>query len=221
MTDVRPAVLFDIDGTLVDTNYFHSLAWWRALRDAGEDIPVSAIHPLIGMGSDKLLEALLGEEREGLREAHAEKYRPFKAEIRAFPGAGDLLAAVAKRGARVVLATSSAEADLEEALEAIGAEDSISEIVHGDDVEASKPAPDIFLTALDKADLDATATIVVGDSRWDIEASKRAGLKTVAVLTGGTTRHDLEEAGAVAVYSDVAELLDSLEDSPLGRLLEN
>lgn len=220
MDDSAPAVLFDIDGTLVDSNYLHTLAWWRALRDAGEQVPMSEIHPLIGMGSDKLLERLIGEEREGLREAHAEHFRPLKAEVRAFPGARELLVAVAGRGAQVVLATSSQEADLAELLAAIDAEDSISAIVHGDEVEASKPAPDIFATAVDKENLDPASTMVVGDTRWDIEAASKLGLETVAVLTGGTTRRDLEDAGALEVYASVADLLDHIDDSPLSRLLK-
>ncbi|MDP9403298.1 MAG: HAD family hydrolase [Actinomycetota bacterium] len=219
MPDARPAVLFDIDGTLVDTNYLHTVAWWRALRDAGEDVSMSEIHPLIGMGSDKLLEHLIGEERDGLRDAHAEQFSRLKAEVRAFPGARELLTRVAGRGAQVVLATSSQEADLAELLAAIDADDAITEIVHGDEVEASKPAPDIFATALDKLGLVSASTMVVGDTRWDVEAASKLGIDTVAVLTGGSTRRDLEEAGAAAVYLNVADLLDHLDDSPLSRLL--
>src|SRR5436309_14435377 len=107
MTASGPAVLFDIDGTLVDTNWFHTVAWWRALREAGEDVAMARIHPLIGMGSDRLLRELLGEEREGLSDLHAKHYAPFKADVVAFPGAAELLAAIAGRGATVVLASSS------------------------------------------------------------------------------------------------------------------
>jgi HAD superfamily hydrolase (TIGR01509 family) len=222
MTSPRPAVLFDVDGTLLDTNYFHTIAWWRALRDAGEDVPMSRIHPLIGMGSDQLLEDLLGEEREGLSDVHAKYYKPYKEELlHAFPRAADLLAAVAKRGTQVVLATSSKEEDLDKLLDALGAEDDvIADIVHGDLVGSSKPAPDIFAVALDHLDLDPEQTIVVGDTKWDIEAAGKLGIDVVAVLTGGTTRADLSDAGAVAVYEDVAELLDQLDDSPLVRFLE-
>ncbi|MGI8686810.1 MAG: HAD family hydrolase [Acidimicrobiales bacterium] len=192
MTSSRPAVLFDIDGTLIDSNYFHTVAWWRALRDAGEDIAMSRIHHLIGMGSDQLLQELLGEEREGLADAHAGHYAPYKPLLRAFPGASDLLEAVDKRGAQVVLATSSKQEDLDELLEKLDADDTIDEIVHGDMVEASKPAPDIFAVAMDKLDLAPERTLVVGDTRWDIEAASEIGLDVVTVLTGGWTRHDLE-----------------------------
>ncbi len=220
MTSTRPAVLFDIDGTLLDTNYFHSVSWWYALREAGEDIAMARIHPLIGMGSDQLLEELLGEEREGLSDLHSKYYKAYKKDLHAFPKAPDLLSAVARRGAQAVLATSSKEEDLDTLLAALGAEDDvISEIVHGDMVGSSKPAPDIFAVALDRLHLDPEQTMVVGDSRWDIEAAAKCGLEVVAVLTGGTTRQGLQDAGAVAVYEGVAELLERLDDSPLARLL--
>jgi HAD superfamily hydrolase (TIGR01509 family) len=218
MTSTRPAVLFDIDGTLVDSNYFHTVAWWRALQDAGEDIPMSRIHHLIGMGSDQLLQELLGEERQGLSDVHAEHYSPFKPLLRAFPGASDLLRAVADRGVQVVLATSSKEEDLDTLTEKIGAGDAVGEIVHGDMVDASKPAPDIFAVALEKLGLGPEQTLVVGDTRWDIEAAAKIGLQVVTVLTGWWSRCDLEEAGALSVHEDVAELLDHLDDSPLARL---
>src|SRR5436190_21751227 len=206
MTSTRPAVLFDIDGTLLDTNYFHSVSWWYALREAGEDIAMARIHPLIGMGSDQLLQELLGEEREGLSDLHARYYTPFKEQLHAFPRAADLLAETARRGAQVVLATSSKSEDLDQLLKALGVEDGvIDEIVHGDMVGSSKPAPDIFAVALERLQLDAEQTMVVGDTRWDIEAATKCGLDVVTVLTGGWTRHDLLDAGAVGVYDDVAE----------------
>jgi HAD superfamily hydrolase (TIGR01509 family) len=221
MTSPRPAVLFDIDGTLLDTNYFHTVSWWYALREAGEDIPMARIHPLIGMGSDQLLEDLLGEEREGLSDLHSKYYKPYKEDLHAFPRAADLLAAVAERGAQVVLATSSKQEDLDKLLAALGAEDDvISDIVHGDMVGSSKPAPDIFAVALEHLDLDPEQTMVVGDTRWDLEAAGKLGIEVVAVLTGGTTRQDLQDAGAVAVYDDVADLLQNFDDSPLARLLK-
>jgi HAD superfamily hydrolase (TIGR01509 family) len=178
MTSPRPAVLFDIDGTLLDTNYFHAVAWWRALQDAGEDIAMARIHPLIGMGSDQLLRVLLGEEREGLSDVHAAYYQPYKDELlHAFPGAADLLAAVAERGAQVVLATSSKEEDLDRLLGALGAPDGvIADIVHGDMVGSSKPAPDIFAVALEHLRLHPEQTLVVGDTKWDIEAAAKLGI---------------------------------------------
>ena len=221
MTSTRPAVLFDIDGTLLDTNYFHSVSWWYALREAGEDIATARIHPLIGMGSDQLLTELLGEEREGISDLHSKYYKPYKKDLHAFPKAADLLGAVAGRGVQVVLATSSSEEDIEQLLEALGAEEGvIGEIVHGDMVGSSKPAPDIFAVALERLELDPEQTMVVGDTRWDVEAAAKCGLDVVAVLTGGTTRRDLADAGAIAVYEDAADLLANLDDSPLSRLLK-
>ncbi len=220
MTSNLRAVLFDLDGTLLDTNYFHTVSWWKALCEAGEDIAMARIHPLIGMGSDQLLTELLGEEREGLSDLHAKYYTPYKKDLHAFPEAPDLLAAVARRGVQVVLASSSKEEDLDQLLEALGAEDGvISEIVHGDMVGSSKPAPDIFAVALERLDLDPVQTMVVGDTRWDIEAAAKLDLDVVTVLTGGWTRRDLADAGAVAVYDDVARLRSELDDSPLARLL--
>jgi len=219
MTSSRSAVLFDLDGTLLDTNWFHTVSWWQTLQEAGEDISMSRIHPLIGMGSDQLLETLLGEEREGLGDLRSKYYEPYKKMLRPFPGGADLMAAVGK-GAQVVLATSSKEEDLDDLLAALGADDGvIDEIVHGDMVESSKPAPDIFAVALERLQLPPERTMVVGDTKWDIEAAAKLDVPVVAVLTGGWTRSDLTDAGAVAVYEDVAELLARLDDSPLARLL--
>lgn len=219
MSETPGAVLVDMDGTLIDSNWFHTLAWWRALQASGDDVSMARLHPLIGMGSDQMMDDLFGEERPGLSDAHSEEFEPFKSELKAFPGAADLLTELRRRGARVVLATSSKEADLKEGLEAIGADDAVDDVVHGDMVGASKPAPDIFATALKELGLDPERTVVVGDTGWDIEAASKAGLECVAVLTGGWTRADLENAGATAVYDDVADLLEHLDDSPLARLL--
>src|SRR5688500_8997883 len=113
MPEDRPSILVDVDGTLVDTNYLHTVAWWRAFQDLGEEGPMSSIHPLIGMGSDQLVERLIGRESEDASDAHSKHYEAFKKEIKAFPKAADLLGELARRGARVVLATSSGEEDLE------------------------------------------------------------------------------------------------------------
>jgi len=220
VTDTRPAVLFDADGTLVDTNWLHTLSWWRVLQKAGHDISMSRIHPLIGMGSDHLLTELLGEEPEGLSDAHTQEYKPLKKELHPFPKAADLLAEVNRRGARVVLATSSKKDDVPELCDAIDAGEAIDHVVNGSDVEASKPSPDIFATALDQLELDPDRTIVVGDTVWDVEAAAKIGVRCVGVLTGGQTREQLEAKGAVAVYEDVADLLEHLDESPLRKLLD-
>ena len=220
MPEDRPSILVDVDGTLVDTNYFHTVAWWHAFQDISEDVPMSKIHPLIGMGSDQLVHRLIGRESEESSDAHSEHYEPFKKHIKAFPQAGDLLRELAGRGGRVILATSSGEEDLERLREAIDAEDAIDDAVSKGDVSSSKPAPDIFEAALKKFDLDPGRTMVVGDTVWDVEAAGKLDLQVVCVLTGGSTRAQLEDAGAVTVYEDVADLLAKLDDSPLAKLFD-
>ena len=220
MPDHRPAFLIDVDGTLVDTNYFHVVAWWRAFQEIGEEVAMSRIHPLIGMGSDQLVHRLIGRESSEASDAHSRHYEPFKADIKAFPKATDLLFELDRRGARIVLATSSDEEDLERLRQAIDAEDAIDDAVSKGDVEHSKPSPDIFEAALAKFDLDPSRTLVVGDTTWDVEAAGKLDLDVVCVLTGGSTRQQLEDVGAVAVYEDVAELLTCLDESPLNKLLD-
>jgi HAD superfamily hydrolase (TIGR01509 family) len=214
-------VIFDVDGTLADTNYLHVVSWARAFREAGETVPMSGIHHLIGMGSDQLVEELIGHPSEEAVEGHTRLYEELMAEIRAFPSAGELLAEVHRRGAIVALATSASEDQLEAMLEAIDApEGSIDHVVTKDDVDHSKPEPDVFEAALDATGLDPADTIVVGDSVWDVKAAEPLGLQVVAVLTGGISRCHLEEAGAIAVYDDVAHILRELDRTPLARLLQ-
>ncbi len=214
------AVIFDVDGTLVDTNYLHTLAWARGMRDAGETVSMSAIHRLIGMGSDQLVGELLGHESEEASDGHTKHFEELMPEIQAFPGASDLLDEVHRRGAMVVLATSASEHELEAMLQAVDApEGSIDHITKKDDVEQSKPSPEIFKVALDAIDLDPARVLVVGDTVWDVEAAAECDLRVVAVLTGGISRQELEAAGAIAVYDDVGQLLRELDDSPLDELL--
>ena len=217
-----PAVIFDVDGTLVDTNYLHTLAWARGVRESGETVSMSAIHRLIGMGSDQLVEELLGHESDEASDGHTAQFEKLMDEIVAFPKASELLEEVHERGVKVVLASSASEHELDAMLEAVSpVEGTIDHIVKKDDVEESKPEPDIFAVALDSAGLDPATTLVVGDTVWDIEAAKKCDLAFVGVLTGGISRQELEEAGAVAVYADVAELLRQLDDSPLSSLLSD
>lgn len=209
-------VLFDVDGTLVDTNYLHALAWRRVFLDHDEpEITTARIHRLVGMGSDELLETLFGRPRPELKPERSRHFDPLKSEIRAFPRAGDLLRTLHDRGVRVVLATSAEKSDLEALLEAIDANDAIDGVTSAGEVDAAKPAPDLFSVALVGAGTEPQKSVVVGDTVWDIEAARKAGLRCVAVLSGGISRAELEEAGAVAVYEDVAALLDDLDDSVL------
>jgi HAD superfamily hydrolase (TIGR01509 family) len=210
------AVLFDIDGTLVDSNYLHAVAWRRVFLELGElEITTARIHRLVGMGSDELLETLFGRSRPELKPARARHFDALKPEIRAFPRAADLLRALHGRGIRVVLATSAEKSDLEALLGAIDADDAIDAVTSAGEVEAAKPAPDLFSVARGEAGTAPESTVVVGDTVWDVEAARRAGLGCVGVMSGGISRTELEEAGALAVYDDVGALLDRLDDSPL------
>ncbi len=214
------AVIFDVDGTLVDTNYLHTLAWARGMRDAGETVSMSAIHRLIGMGSDQLVEELLGHESQEASDGHTRHFEELMPEIQAFPGAAELLDEVHRRGAMVVLATSASEEELEAMLAAVDPpEGAVDHVTKKDDVEQSKPSPDIFKVALDAVDLDPAQVLVVGDTVWDVEAAAECDLRVVAVLTGGISRQELEAAGAVAVYEDVGQLLRELDDSPIDELV--
>lgn len=217
----KPGVLLDVDGTLVDSTYLHALAWWRALKEEGEQIPFFRIHRLIGMGADKLLEDLLGEFRPEIDEAYSKQFELVKDEATRFSRVPDLLAELSRRGARVVLATSARPDHIEHLTDLIGAEDSIDEVVHSGDVEESKPSPDIFASALEKARLDASSTLAVGDSVWDVESSAKCGVQCIGLMTGGISEAELKEAGAIAVYEDPGDLLDHLDESPIGKLLSS
>lgn len=215
-----PAVLFDVDGTLTDTTYLHTLAWWRALGDAGHEVAMAAVHHLVGMGSSELLTELIGHPDQALSEAHGHHYQRLKGEIRPLPGARDLVREVARRGATVVFATSAKERDVGDLLRALDVDDAVDDVVHAADVEAAKPAGDLFSVALEQARCPAEGALVVGDTGWDVVAAAKVGLATVAVQTGGHGRAELLEAGAVAVFKDPAELVAELDHSPLGRLFD-
>jgi len=211
--------LFDIDGTLVESSYFHATAWWRAFRQAGEEIAMFKIHRLIGMGADKLIEELLGEYRQDIDDSYSEEFSKFHKEVAAFPKVAELLAEVSKRGAKVVLATSAKADQIDHLTGLIGADEAIDEIISSKDVDESKPAPDIFQTALDRAGLDPSAAIALGDAVWDVEAASKCGVKCVGLLTGGISEAELTSAGAIAVYEDPEDLLNNLDDSPIGKLI--
>ena len=214
-----PTVLFDIDGTLVDTNYLHAVAWRRAFLETGHDVPTAWVHHRVGMGSSQLLEELVGEDDDDIKDAWRRNFDDLKGEVRAFPGAADLLRAVAAAGAQVVLASSTEEKDLGVLLEALDADDVITAVTTSGDVEAAKPSPEVFQAGLDKAGADPTEAIVVGDTVWDVRAAKAATLDCVCLLTGGIDRLALKAKGAVAVYRDPEELTRQLRSSPIGRLL--
>ena len=218
MAEGSPGVIFDIDGTLLDNNYFHTMAWWRAFRSAGIAIPMASIHRGVGMGGTEMMAALLGEVRPELSEAHGTEFARFRDEMVAFEAVPELLRAVRDMGLCVVLGTSAKPENLPSMLRAIGADDAIEEVVSSADVQRAKPHPDIFSAALQTGRLDPARTMVVGDTRWDVEAARRAGLACVTLLTGGWSSAELEAAGAVAVYDSPADLLHRLDSSPLAAL---
>jgi HAD superfamily hydrolase (TIGR01509 family) len=212
------AVLVDLDGTLVDSNYQHALAWWRAFHEAGHPLAAARLHKLVGMGGDQLLDEVLGRHDDAIDAAQSEHFRRMRDEVTVLPGATELLRALAGSGIAVVLATSSSPDDVAHMRGLLGADEWIAHEVNASDLEATKPAPDVFAVALERAGVSASDAIVLGDTGWDIEAAARCDVPAVAVTTGGWSRLDLEHAGAVAVYEDAAALLDGLADSPLARL---
>jgi len=218
-TDRGPGVLFDVDGTLVDTNYLHTLAWARAIVDVGEWAPMNAIHRLVGMGGDQLIETLLDREPAGVSEARAARYGELIDEARPFPGAAATLAKVHGLGIRVVLATSSPGDELATVRGVLDADEHVDAGTSADDVDRAKPEPDVFLAALETGGVDPERALVVGDSIWDVQAARAAGLACVGVETGGFSAHELREEGAVAVYRDIAELGAQVRVGPLAALL--
>jgi HAD superfamily hydrolase (TIGR01509 family) len=221
MAGRAPGVLFDVDGTLLDTNYLHVLAWTRALRRCGyADIGMADVHRAIGIDSAGLVHRLTGAGSEDgdsseLTDAHSQEYQELRAEVRAFPLAGELVRRCHDAGLTVVLATSGRAADLDWMLPAIGAEDAITGAVTADDVSQGKPSPDLQSTAMTKFGLDPDRTVAVGDTVWDIESAGRAGLSCLALECGGIAREALESAGARHVYHDPADLFNGFDDSIL------
>jgi membrane protein len=224
--EVRPpmpirAVLFDLDGTLVDSNDFHVLAWEQAFAGLGFKIDPPAIHDQIGKGTDMFVPALIPDadeaQQEKLGEAHGDAFKSqYLEQVKPFAGAHDLLAHVHRAGQQVVLASSASAEELEHYIALIDAEDLVGATTSADDVERTKPAPDIFATALKKVSpLTPAEVIVVGDTPYDIEAASRCGIVAVAVRSGKFPDEALHEAGAGVIYDDIAALLANYDTSPL------
>ncbi|WP_329129667.1 HAD family hydrolase [Streptomyces sp. NBC_01476] len=222
----RAAALFDVDGTLMDTVYLHTVAWWEALRQAGRQVPMSVTHRSIGMGSDHLLDRLLGEDRDKdgdsrLTASHDALYAQYWTRLAPLEGAADLLRACADRGWQVVLASSASSAELRVMRDALGADEVITAVTTADDVASSKPAPDLVHQALERAGVPAGRAVFVGDAVWDALAARRAGVRCVGLLSGGMSRAELTEGGAEEVWEGPAQLLARLDESLLaapGRL---
>jgi HAD superfamily hydrolase (TIGR01509 family) len=216
----RRGVLFDVDGTLVDTTYLHTVSWWQALREYDHDVPMARIHRAIGLGSDTILDHLLGKHRdrdedEEIIAAHDALQALHWSELRPLPGAAALLRECAARGLTVVLASSAAGRELAALRTAIGADDAIATATTADDAETSKPAPDILGVALQRADLHAADVVYVGDAVWDVYAAAKLDIPCVGLTCGGTSAAELAGAGAVEVYDNPAALLEALDASIL------
>jgi HAD superfamily hydrolase (TIGR01509 family) len=212
------AALLDVDGTLIDSNYQHALAWFRAFRRHGIVLPLWRVHRAVGMGGDQLVPALVGEkvdreQGEAIRDTRDEIYGELIEEVEPLEGARDLVATLKDRGLRIVLASSSPEDELDRYLELLAARDLADTWTTKDDVEQTKPAPDLILAALEKAGTDRA--VLVGDTPWDVEAAKKAGIETVCVITGGWSKHELRDAGAIAVFESAVELRERLDETPL------
>ena len=212
--------VFDVDGTLVDSNYQHALAWHRAFRRHDLAYPLWRLHRTIGMGGDQYVKEIAGEaveneHGESLREAWVEEFDKLIDEVEPFDNAKELLAELRRRGFRVVLASSGKKQHVEHFLDLIDGREVAEAWTTSDDVERSKPEPDLVAVAIEK--VDGANAVMLGDSVWDVEAAKRIDVPTVAVRTGGFSTAELEEAGAVGVYESLGSLLDHLDDTPLGR----
>jgi HAD superfamily hydrolase (TIGR01509 family) len=215
--DLSTAVV-DIDGTLLDSNYQLSVAWARAFAHLGHDVPLWRIHRHMGMGGDRLVAAVAGQEAEdrdgdAVRERWEKEYDDLLGETRLFEGACDLLEGLRRAGLTVVLASSSIPRHAEHALRLLDAEHRVDAWTTSEDAEESKPDPDLVQQALAKVGAEASGAVMLGDAVWDVEAAARSRIPTVTLLCGGFGRDELLDAGAVGVYDDPRDLLDRLDEA--------
>jgi HAD superfamily hydrolase (TIGR01549 family) len=214
-----PAALLDIDGTLVDTNYQHALAWYRAFREHGLVFPIWELHRHIGMGGDQLVEAIAGadvdaEHGDSIRAVEKDRYHELIGEVELMPDARRLIAHLSERGHAVVLASSASAEDLAHYRKMLDVDDSIAGATSSDDVDATKPAPDLIHAAINIVPGGGDA-VMVGDSTWDCEAAARADIPSIALLTGGFGEDELRSAGAAAVFESLGALLERIDETPL------
>jgi HAD superfamily hydrolase (TIGR01509 family) len=215
-----PTAILDIDGTLVDTNYHHAVAWFRAFRQQGFVLPLWRIHRHIGMGGDQLVAALAGEgfDREhgdDVRTAESILYMELITEVQPLTGARALMEDLKGAGHTVVLASSAKTQELEHYLTLLDARSLADDWTDSSDVEQTKPSPDLVLAALEKAGAEPGDAVMIGDSTWDCRAADAAGVRSVGVLTGGFSEAELTEAGAARVFESVEALRAGIEDTPL------
>jgi phosphoglycolate phosphatase-like HAD superfamily hydrolase len=209
------AAIFDVDGTLVDSNYQHALAWYRAFRRVGAVLPIWRIHRHIGIGGDRIVAALAGQDFEDqygdeLRSAHDEEFGKLIDDVSALDGAHDLLAAMGERGVELTVASSGDAETTERLLSLVDAEGLLHAVVTSADVESSKPAPDLVEQAREA--VSAYRPLMIGDAVWDAQASVRAAIPFIALRTGGFSEQELTGAGAMAVYHSPRDLLDHLDE---------
>jgi HAD superfamily hydrolase (TIGR01549 family) len=207
---MRLNAILDIDGTLVDTNYHHAIAWHRALHAHGHPVQMWKVHRHIGMGGDQILDALIGEQAaeadgEAIRESEAEAYKELIDEVEPMEGARELIEKLHEEGSTVILASSAKEDEVDHYLDLLDARELVDDWTTSADVEATKPEPDLVNAALEKAGNDRPS-VMVGDSVWDVKAASKAGIPTLAVLTGGFSEEELREAGAAQVVEAIDEL---------------
>jgi len=210
--------ILDVDGTLVDTNYHHAFAWYRAFRARGIVLPMWRLHRHVGMGGDKYVAAVAGDDVEDrlgdeLRADWTRFFNELLPEVHPVPGARELMVDLRERGHEVVLASSAIDEHLQSFLDKLQARELAQSWTTKDDVERSKPDPDLVAAALAKADGDEA--IMVGDTPWDVEAARRAGVETICVITGGFAEQELRDAGALSVFESVDELRVRLDETPL------
>jgi HAD superfamily hydrolase (TIGR01509 family) len=205
---LRAGVLLDIDGTLVDTNHLHVIAWARAFARRGHEVAMHRIHRRVGMGGDQLVAELIGEDDPAVAEAWAEEFHHLWPEVRVLPGARDLVVALHELDLAVVLASSSPAGDVASFRRLLDVDDALAGATSAGDAEASKPDPGIFQAAMDRFGLDPAATVAIGDAVWDARAASRAGIGFLGVESGGTDRHVLEREGARLVVEDAAGLVE-------------
>jgi HAD superfamily hydrolase (TIGR01549 family) len=213
------AAILDIDGTLVDSNYFHAIAWYRAFRAHGHTPPMWRVHRAIGMGGDQMIGALLGdevEEREGddIRADEKERYFELIEEVQPLEGSRELIEDLKRSGHRVVLASSAKPDEVDHYLDLLDARELADAWTTSGDVENTKPAPDLVHSALDK--IGGGPAVMLGDSVYDCEAAANADVQTIAVLTGGFSDSELLKAGATIVFRSIVELRERLSWTPLG-----
>ena len=212
--------VLDVDGTLVDTNYQHAIAWFRAFRRFDVTLPVWRLHRAIGMGGDQLVPAVAGDDFEAehgdaVRDAWVEEFDPLLPEVQPFEGARDLLAELGRRGWTVVLASSGKGAHVDTYLDLLRARDLVAGWTTSDDADATKPAPDLLQVALER--VSGRSGVLLGDSVWDCEAAGNAGMRSLAVRTGGFSVEELTGAGAGAVFDSLPDLLEGLDRTELAR----